>query len=205
MAAGGIPGVAVGMVSTGALLVYAGLRDVTPLAALREVAAGRAPGVSRAPSPTAVSIAQQSGGAGSTAPSVLTSGSALVGAARRYVGGRYRFGGTDPATGLDCSALVQRAFRDIGVPGCPRTSGQQFVWRALARVSEAEVQSGDLVFWGGHVAIASSARAATIVEARNARTGVVEGPIWGRASVIGYRRYAGATTAAPGAGGGGSW
>jgi cell wall-associated NlpC family hydrolase len=202
--AGGIPGVAVGLVTGGALLVYAGLTDVTPLAALREVAAGRVTGVSRTPSPTAVTLASQSGGAGSSAPSVLTSGSALVGAARRYVGGRYRFGGTNPATGLDCSALVQRAFADIGVKGCPRTSGQQLMWSALTRVPRrADVQPGDLVFWSGHVAIASSPGAATIVEARNARVGIVEGKTWG--SPIGYRRYAGALSAAPGAGSGGSW
>jgi cell wall-associated NlpC family hydrolase len=209
MAGGGIPGIAVGMATAGGVLVYSGLKDVTPLAALREIAAGRVTGVSRTPSPTAVALSQQSGGAGSSGPSVLTSGSSLVDAARKYVGGRYRFGGTDPATGLDCSAMVQRAFRDIGVTGCPRTSTQQSLWGALARVpGRSQVQPGDLVFWGvpgatSHVAIASSAGAVTIVEARNRRTGVVEGKTWGRPNF--YRRYAGATSAAPGAGGGGSW
>lgn len=205
MAAGGIPGVAVGMATAGATLVYAGLRDVTPLDALREIASGRVAGVGRSPSPTAVALAQQSGGAGSSAPSVFGAGGALVTAARRYVGGRYRFGGTDPRTGLDCSALVQRAYRDIGVTGCPRTSGQQLVWSALTRVPrQQDVEPGDLVFWPGHVAIASSPGAATIVEARNLRTGVVEGKLWG--TPIMFRRYAGAQSAAPGgSSGGGSW
>lgn len=208
--AGGIPGVAVAMATGGTLLVYAGLTDVTPLAALRGITSGKAlPGVARTPSPTAVSLAEQSGGAGSSAPSVTSVGASLVGAARKYVGGRYRYGGTDPAKGIDCSSLVQHAFTDIGVRGCPRTSGQQSMWNATARVpNRADVQPGDLVFWGlpgatSHVAIAASAGAATIVEARNVRVGVVEGKTWGTPNF--YRRYAGAQSAAPGAGGGGSW
>lgn len=211
MAAGGIPGVAVGMATAGAVMVYAGLTDVSPLNALREIASGRVAGVRRSPSPTAVALAQQSGGAGSSAPSVFGAGGALVTAARRYVGGRYRFGGTNPATGLDCSALVQRSFRDIGVAGCPRTSGQQLVWSALTRVPrQQDAQPGDLVFWTGHVAIATSPGATTVVGALNARTGVREGPI-GANGVAGQppvaiRRYAGAQSAAPGgSSGGGSW
>jgi len=213
-AAGGIPGVAVGMATAGAVMVYAGLRDLTPLDALRQVASGRVAGVGRTSSPTAVALAQQSGGAGSSAPSVLGAGGALVTAARRYMGGRYRFGGTNPSTGLDCSALVQRSFRDIGVAGCPRTSGQQYLWSALTRVPrQADAQPGDLVFWGApavsHVAIATSAGATTVVGALNTRTGIREGPIGANGIAgqppVGFRRYAGAQSAAPGAGGGGSW
>lgn len=211
MAAGGINGLGVGMATAGGVLVYAGLRDVSPLEALRDMMSGRLPTVERRGSPTADEILnRQSGGPGSKAPSVLGAGGALVTAARRYVGGPYRFGGTDPRTGLDCSALVQRAFKDIGVPDCPRTSGQQFVWRALTTVrNQRDVQPGDLVFWPGHVAIATSAGAATVVGALNRRSGVREGPIKANgvtgAPISGFRRYAGAQSAAPGTGSGDSW
>jgi cell wall-associated NlpC family hydrolase len=210
-AGAGIPGVAVGMATAGGLLVYAGLRDVTPLDALRDIASGRVTGVSRSSSPTAVALAQQSGGPGSQAPSVIGAGASLVAAARRYVGGRYRSGGTDPATGLDCSGLVQRSFRDIGVPGCPRTSGQQLVWAALTRVPrQRDAQPGDLVFWTGHVAIATAPGATTVVGALNSRVGVREGPIGANGvrgqPPVAIRRYAGAQSAAPGgSAGGGSW
>ena len=42
-------------------------------------------------------------------------GERAVAAGRRYLGVPYVWGGTDPATGLDCSGLVQRAFADVGV------------------------------------------------------------------------------------------
>src|SRR4051794_14634408 len=49
-------------------------------------------------------------------------GQSVVEAAKKYLGTPYVFGGTDPAKGLDCSALVQRAYRDLGI-ALPRTSG----------------------------------------------------------------------------------
>src|SRR5689334_4606247 len=40
-------------------------------------------------------------------------GSGPVAVARRYLGVRYVFGGTDPAVGLDCSGLVQLVFHQL--------------------------------------------------------------------------------------------
>jgi cell wall-associated NlpC family hydrolase len=54
------------------------------------------------------------------------------------------FGGTDPAIGLDCSGLVQLAFRKVGV-ALPRTA--QLQYNATTRVSRDELQPGDLVFF----------------------------------------------------------
>jgi hypothetical protein len=51
-------------------------------------------------------------------------GSDVVAAAKKYLGTPYVFGSTDPDTGLDCSALVQRAYADLGIK-LPRTSGEQ--------------------------------------------------------------------------------
>jgi soluble lytic murein transglycosylase-like protein len=51
-------------------------------------------------------------------------GQAVVDAAKKYLGTPYVFGSTDPAKGLDCSALVQRAYQDLGIK-LPRTSGEQ--------------------------------------------------------------------------------
>jgi cell wall-associated NlpC family hydrolase len=54
------------------------------------------------------------------------------------------FGGTNPAVGLDCSGLVQLVYRQVGI-GLPRTAQQQY--DATQRVSRAELQAGDLVFF----------------------------------------------------------
>jgi cell wall-associated NlpC family hydrolase len=80
---------------------------------------------------------------GATSPALpASSGAANV--ARRYLGVPYVFGGTDPSVGLDCSGLVQLVFRQLGI-GLPRTAQQQY--DATPRVSRADLQPGDLVFF----------------------------------------------------------
>jgi cell wall-associated NlpC family hydrolase len=64
--------------------------------------------------------------------------------ARRYLGVRYVFGGTDPTVGLDCSALVQLVFRQLGV-SLPRTAQRQY--EATLRIPRDQLQAGDLVFF----------------------------------------------------------
>jgi cell wall-associated NlpC family hydrolase len=77
----------------------------------------------------------------------------LIEAARAYEGVPYVWGGTDPATGLDCSGFVQRAYSDIGIQ-LPRVTWDQM--NAGTHVpSLAEAQPGDLLFShdGGHVSM----------------------------------------------------
>jgi cell wall-associated NlpC family hydrolase len=62
-----------------------------------------------------------------------------------YVGVPYRFGGADPAKGFDCSGLVSYVHGLDGI-AVPRTAAQQFA--GAHRVSAADLQPGDLVFFG---------------------------------------------------------
>jgi cell wall-associated NlpC family hydrolase len=71
-------------------------------------------------------------------------GSGPVEVARRYLGVPYVFGGTNPATGLDCSGLVQLVYRQLGMP-LPRTAQQQYA--ATSRLPQDQLQPGDLVFF----------------------------------------------------------
>ena len=81
-------------------------------------------------------------------------GDQVVAGAEKYLGVPYRWGGTDPATGLDCSGLVQVVYGQLGVQ-LPRTSQeQQQVGVPVPSVTQA--QPGDLVFYGSpaeHVGI----------------------------------------------------
>lgn len=71
----------------------------------------------------------------------------ILAAGERYLGVPYRWGGTDPATGMDCSGFVQRVFADLGV-ALPRVSADQA--RAGQPVASLEqARPGDLVYWNG--------------------------------------------------------
>lgn len=73
-------------------------------------------------------------------------GTSAVSLARTFLGVPYRWGGTDPSSGLDCSGLVQLVYRRLGVD-LPRTSQQQqHSGTEVASLSQA--RPGDLVFFG---------------------------------------------------------
>lgn len=81
-----------------------------------------------------------------------TAGADVVASAKRYLGVPYRWGGTDPKTGLDCSGFVQRVFADLGVQ-VPRTVSQQKD-AGTPVASLAQAQPGDLlVFDDSHIGI----------------------------------------------------
>lgn len=90
----------------------------------------------------------------STGTTGSATGSDAVAAAKQYLGVDYVWGGTDPAKGLDCSGLVQRAYRDIGIE-LPRVSYDQA--KAGTKVDSIEqAKPGDLVAFGSpvdHIAI----------------------------------------------------
>ena len=81
----------------------------------------------------------------------------LVQIARDLIGAPYRYGGTQPGYGFDCSGLVFYSYKQGGV-SVPRTAAQQ---RQYAMpVSASGLRPGDLVFFdtrakGGHVGIYS--------------------------------------------------
>ena len=89
-----------------------------------------------------------------TGPSAGASGDAVVASAEKYLGVPYKFGGTDPSTGLDCSGFVQRAFSDLGIK-LPRIAADQAkVGQAVPSLAQA--QPGDLLAFGqpvDHIAI----------------------------------------------------
>ncbi len=94
-------------------------------------------------------------------------GSSVVDYATQFVGNPYVWGGTSLTDGADCSGFVQSVYNNFGV-SLPRTSYEQ--QNAGTEVSYEDAQAGDLICYGGHVAIYMGD--GKIVHASNARDGI---------------------------------
>ncbi|MER6059479.1 C40 family peptidase [Streptomyces albidoflavus] len=162
MAAGpGVSGIGVAAITAGALLMYAGIQDLSILDTLRTITSGKLPKAEpkeEGPGTTAARAALVGGGGTAGGSGVIQAGATGAGpfpqlaqAALSHRGVPYRWGGTTPA-GFDCSGLVQYAYKQLGITA-PRTTGPQQVWSQHKTIPAASAGAGDLVFWPGHVAI----------------------------------------------------
>ena len=109
------------------------------------------------------------------------SSSTIVNAARSAVGTPYSWGGSSLG-GMDCSGLVNYAYKAAGI-SLPRTSGQ--IANGGRWISQSQAQPGDIVAWSGHVAI--YAGNGQIIDASGSKQRVVERSIWG--NPIGFVTY----------------
>ena len=76
--------------------------------------------------------------------------------AASLAGTRYRFGGTSPADGFDCSGLVHFSYREAAGVVLPRDT--RSLRTATQRIDRAQLRPGDLIFFRlrgahGHVGI----------------------------------------------------
>jgi soluble lytic murein transglycosylase-like protein len=130
---------------------------ITPATGGDPVTVNRAPG--GATSAGGSSFAAALAGATGDGPTILqtsggVAGDDVVASAKKYLGTPYVFGSTDPSKGLDCSALVQRAYSDLGVQ-LPRLAYQQAT-AGQPVASLAEAKPGDILAFDSpvdHVAI----------------------------------------------------
>ncbi|MCR4950627.1 MAG: C40 family peptidase [Solobacterium sp.] len=110
-------------------------------------------------------------------------GTAIVSAARKWVGvGKYVSGGTNPKTGTDCSGFTQYIFRQFGI-SLNRTARSQ----ASNGYKVSSPKPGDLAIWTGHVAI--YAGNGVIIDAVNAKQDIRErafGKSKGAGRFLGY-------------------
>ena len=86
---------------------------------------------------------------GSTATAPNGVAASAVRHALTQLGVPYRWGGTTPGVGLDCSGLTQWAYHEAGLD-IPRLAQEQDIGKA---VSAGMLRPGDLAVWDGHVAM----------------------------------------------------
>lgn len=63
------------------------------------------------------------------------------------IGKPYRWGGTSPRTGFDCSGLIYYAYKDLVNIRIPRTANEMYHLRDASSVDRSKLESGDLVFF----------------------------------------------------------
>ena len=68
----------------------------------------------------------------------------IVKTAKKMLGVKYRYGGSSPKRGFDCSGLVQYTYKAAGMR-LPRTTGQQF--KATKWIARKYLEAGDLLFF----------------------------------------------------------
>jgi hypothetical protein len=79
-------------------------------------------------------------------PPAENPGSDIVMRALGLTGVRYRYGGSSPTTGFDCSGFVRWVFRDVDGVELPRSSGAMATIDRPA-VEPDQLEPGDLVFF----------------------------------------------------------
>jgi len=96
--------------------------------------------------------------AGRPVPTSSRSAAVVIPTAERYLGVKYKWGGTSPKSGFDCSGYVQYVFEKHGVR-LPRTSRAQASAGSRVRLDFNALSPGDLIMFASsgqpisHVAI----------------------------------------------------
>lgn len=96
----------------------------------------------------------------------------MVEFAKKYLGGKYVYGGTTLGKGVDCSGFTMRIYEHFGY-SIPRTSGAQAKYTTGIKSSDAK--PGDLFFYGSNGRVSHVAMYignGQIIHASNPRTGI---------------------------------
>ncbi|MHB0871043.1 MAG: LysM peptidoglycan-binding domain-containing protein [Chloroflexota bacterium] len=109
---------------------------------------GKAPAATTAPAPRLAPAPAPAPAAPEPAPAPAPAGGGgdqIAAISQKYLGYRYVWGGTSPASGFDCSGFVWYVYKQAGI-SIPRAPlGGQL--GAGPRVSRDQLLPGDLIFW----------------------------------------------------------
>lgn len=206
MAGQGVSGLAVGLTTTGSVLVVAAIRNESPIDVVKRVLkrpvsgaqlgtpfAQVGSGVAQVVAGTGTGVGAVAGGAASTA-APGAAGSALVAEVRKHLGARYVFNTAGPTT-FDCSGLVVYALRKTVLPNCKRFTtynvGSYLKSLGWQRLTPAQFAAGDIIVRTGHMAVAVSP--SRMIHAPHTGTVVKEAAIYDKNNWWGWRAPSGAS------------
>lgn len=197
-ATGGVSGTAVAVTTAGGILIYAGLRGVSPIQALRDISSGHPEPVTGTPTV----LENQGGGDDTETPTSpatsVTSGkrSSVIAAAQSFSGDIYSQAKRKQNGYSDCSSFVDKALRTAGItpPGGAWATTANFrlspEWKTIPA---SKAQPGDIAVRTGHMVLVTAAGGkAGIGQERtgvNVKTGSVASLMGSGAYV--YRTYRG--------------
>lgn len=200
---GGLSGTAVGVLTVGALLVYAGFRGVSPLQALRDVTSGKPVPITShnagLETGTVAGDAMNPSQNAALTPQGTAFGKAVVAAAVSMQSDHYSQGPMSRISNgfSDCSSFSAKAFNRAGATGIkPYWTTMSFRASAMFKViPTAEASAGDIIITplktlsGAHMAVVTAPGQA--IGQQNSRSNVQTGDfakiMYGKPSFIAMR------------------
>lgn len=197
-AGNGLSGPALGALSIGVLLVYAGFRGVSPLQALRDVSSGKPPSVKNEGG--SFPLGNPIGNAANIISGIAKEtpfGIAVASAAESFKGDQYSQAKRGTVGFSDCSSFAAKSFIAVGVKGISKY-WTTLVFRAsplFQVIDTSQASAGDIIITslktlsGAHMAVV--VRPGYAIGQQNPSSNVQEGPfsqiMAGKSSYIAMR------------------
>lgn len=146
----GISGVGVSVAAGGALLIYAGLKGVNPLVALRGIASGNPDAILNSGGHRALT-----NGGGDSIVGGAVGYPPLLQAVQPFRGDHYSQAKRWQPGFSDCSSFVGKGFKALGIkPPGMSTTGEYLVWKMLRKIPDPILAGpGDLLISTSHMAV----------------------------------------------------
>jgi hypothetical protein len=194
-ASGGINGLSIGVISVGAVLVYAGFRGVSPLQVFKEVSSGKLEPVTGKPTTDPVVAA---GGVGNII--INTAGDVqrglVVSAAQKYTKDVYSQGKRTQPGFSDCSSFVDKALKDAGIAPPLNPWANTALYRISPEwktIPASQVLPGDIAISAAHMVLITAAGGTQGIGQQrtnvNVRTGTMK-ELFGSQSYV-FKTYTG--------------
>ena len=100
----------------------------------------------------AASVTMTTSGIETDTQAATSKGQQVVNYAKKFVGNKYKYGGTSLTKGADCSGFTMSVYKKFGKKLPHSSSGQRKVGKKVSGCIK-KAKAGDIICYSGHVAI----------------------------------------------------